>query len=69
MQDLLDDLIELKKNIITKKIAAENENVKEIYKEVQEELSRIILEHEEWSVPFWFFLPDQSYLAYNLILN
>ena len=52
MQDLLDDLIELKKNLITRKLATDNENEKEVYNEVSEELSNIILEHEEFTVPF-----------------
>ena len=52
MQDLLDDLIELKTKIIMKKIAAKNETEKKIYNEVSEELSDIILEHEEFTVPF-----------------
>ena len=52
MQDLLDDLIELKKNLVTRKLASNNEYEIEVYNEVSEELSDIILEHEEFTVPF-----------------
>ena len=50
--DLIDALIEFKKELIQRKLATDNENEKEVYNEVSEELSNIILEHQKWSVPF-----------------
>ena len=52
MQDLLDDLIELKKDLIVDKIATQNKEKKMIYKKVVDRLTEIILEHEEFTVPF-----------------
>ena len=52
MQDLLDDLIELKKEIIVKKLNADSEKEIEIYSEISDKLMDIIHEHKEFIVPF-----------------
>ena len=52
MPDLIDDLKDFKKELNVKLLAADNEDEKEIYRDVKNKLNDIILEHEEFTVPF-----------------
>jgi len=49
---IIDDLYKLRKKLIQRKLAAENDNEKKIYDQIKKELSNIIDEYEEFTVPF-----------------
>ena len=52
MQDLIDDLKQLKQELTCKIISTTDEDTKQELRNVRDELTNIILQHEEFTVPF-----------------